>query len=121
MFLSMKIVFISANNADPDEILPYAAFHMCLHCLLNSLFAEVPRIKRFKNLIIMIILNQLFSVMELPCLRNKLKYAKQSFLCFSITLETSCLIQLSILPTTCLLQNDVYSNRCNDLQYYRDM
>ena len=30
---SLKIVFISANNADPDEMPPYAAFHLGLHTL----------------------------------------------------------------------------------------
>ena len=30
-FLSLKIVFILANSADPDEMLPYAAFHLDLH------------------------------------------------------------------------------------------
>ena len=29
----LKIVFILANSADPDEMLPYAAFHLDLHCL----------------------------------------------------------------------------------------
>ena len=29
----MKIVFILAISADPDEMLPYAAFHLGLHCL----------------------------------------------------------------------------------------
>ena len=33
--MSLKIVFISANSADPDELLPYAAFHLGLHCLLK--------------------------------------------------------------------------------------
>ena len=35
IFLSLKIVFILANSADPDEMLPYAAFHLGLHCLLK--------------------------------------------------------------------------------------
>ena len=26
--LSLKIVFIFANSSDPDEIVPYVAFHM---------------------------------------------------------------------------------------------
>ena len=30
-FQSLKIVFILANSADPDEMLPYAAFHLDPH------------------------------------------------------------------------------------------
>ena len=37
-FLSLKIYFILANSADPDEMLPYAAFHLGLHCLPKYLF-----------------------------------------------------------------------------------
>ena len=33
----MKIVFILANSADPDEIPPYASFHQSLYCLPNLL------------------------------------------------------------------------------------
>ena len=32
-FLSGKIVLILAKSADLDEMLPYAAFHLGLHCL----------------------------------------------------------------------------------------
>ena len=42
VFLYMKIVFISANRADPDEMPPYAAFHHSV----SSLFGKVPAIKR---------------------------------------------------------------------------
>ena len=31
----LKIVFTIANSADHDEKLPYAAFHLGLHCLLK--------------------------------------------------------------------------------------
>ena len=34
-FFSLKIVFILANSADPDEMLPYVAFHQGLPCLPN--------------------------------------------------------------------------------------
>ena len=37
-FLSLKINFILANSADPDERLHYAAFHLGLHCLLKYPF-----------------------------------------------------------------------------------
>ena len=32
-FFSLKIHFVLANNADPDEMLHNAAFHLGLHCL----------------------------------------------------------------------------------------
>ena len=31
-FLSLKIDFVSANSAEPDEMQHYAAFHLGLHC-----------------------------------------------------------------------------------------
>ena len=33
VFLSLKVVLILANTADPDEMQHYAAFHLGLHCL----------------------------------------------------------------------------------------
>ena len=30
-----------ATNADPDETLHYAAFHLVLHCLPKNLFAGI--------------------------------------------------------------------------------
>ena len=32
-FMSLKTIVILANDADPDKMPPYAAFHLCLHCL----------------------------------------------------------------------------------------
>ena len=32
-FLSLKVVLILANSADPDEMQHYATFHLGLHCL----------------------------------------------------------------------------------------
>ena len=29
---SLRIIFITENSADPDEMLPSAAFHLGLHC-----------------------------------------------------------------------------------------
>ena len=37
-FLSMNINFVLANSADPDEMPPYAAFHLGIHCLQKYLF-----------------------------------------------------------------------------------
>ena len=33
VFLSPKIDFVLANSSDPDEMMPYRAFHLGLHCL----------------------------------------------------------------------------------------
>ena len=33
MYLSLKVVLILANSADPDEMQHYTAFHLGLHCL----------------------------------------------------------------------------------------
>ena len=33
VFLSLQVVLILANSADPDEMQHYAAFHLSLHCL----------------------------------------------------------------------------------------
>ena len=40
VFMSLKIVYILANSADPDKMLPYAAFHLGLHCLPKYLFSH---------------------------------------------------------------------------------
>ena len=38
VFLSLKIIVISANSLDPDEISHFAPFHMGLHCSPKNLF-----------------------------------------------------------------------------------
>ena len=45
VFLSLKIVFILINNADPDEMPPNVAFHLVLHCLPKDLFIDVQKEK----------------------------------------------------------------------------
>ena len=45
MFLSLKIVFIFANSADPDEMPYYAAFHLGLHYLPN-ICSPLSRVKQ---------------------------------------------------------------------------
>ena len=37
-FLSLKVDFVLANSADPDEMLHYVAFHLGLHCLPKYMF-----------------------------------------------------------------------------------
>ena len=39
--IMMNIVFILENSADPGERLPYAAFHLSLHCLPKYLFTSM--------------------------------------------------------------------------------
>ena len=38
VYLSMKVVLNLTNNADPDEMQHYAAFHLGLHCLPKYTF-----------------------------------------------------------------------------------
>ena len=45
IFLSLKIDFIIANIADPDEIPQYAAFHLSIHCLPKYLFNVIQKEK----------------------------------------------------------------------------
>ena len=42
IFLSLKIVYILANSADPDEMLHYVAFFLGLHCLPKELVSRHP-------------------------------------------------------------------------------
>ena len=45
--MSLKIVFILTNSADPDELLPYVSFHLGdLHCLSKYLFTGIQNKKR---------------------------------------------------------------------------
>ena len=37
--------FILANSADPDELQPYVAFHLGLHCLFIYLFTRIQNQK----------------------------------------------------------------------------
>ena len=43
--MSLKFVFILANSADPDEILPYGAFHLGLNCLPKHHFTSIQNEK----------------------------------------------------------------------------
>ena len=45
MFLSLKVVLILANIADPDEMQYDAAFHLGLHCLPKYPFSGFQYIK----------------------------------------------------------------------------
>ena len=38
VFFSLKIDVVLANSADPDEMPPYAAFFMGLHCMPKNMF-----------------------------------------------------------------------------------
>ena len=38
LFLSLKIALTTAKSVDPDEMLPYTAFHLGLHCLPKYMF-----------------------------------------------------------------------------------
>ena len=45
IFPSLNVVFILVNSADPDEVPPYAAFHLGLHCLPKYLFTDMQNKK----------------------------------------------------------------------------
>ena len=41
--MSLKILILLTNSADPDKIQSYAAFHLSLHCLLKYLFTGIQK------------------------------------------------------------------------------
>ena len=43
--MSLKILNILAISADSGEMLPYAAFHLCLHCLPKYLSTNIQNEK----------------------------------------------------------------------------
>ena len=45
VFLSLKIVFILTNSTYPDEMSPFATFHLGLHCLTMYLFTGIQNEK----------------------------------------------------------------------------
>ena len=45
--VSLKIVLILANNADPDEMPPNAAFHLGLHRLPKYMFTSIQNEKGY--------------------------------------------------------------------------
>ena len=47
-FMLLKIFFIQASSADPDECL-YAAFYLGLHCLPKYLFISISNEKDYKH------------------------------------------------------------------------
>ena len=48
---SLKIVFIIANSADPDEMPPIAAFHLGFHCMpkLNLGVSSIQKVNPFHS------------------------------------------------------------------------
>ena len=47
--MPLKIVFILANGADRDEMLPYATFHLGLHYLTKYLFTGIHMGESFQD------------------------------------------------------------------------
>ena len=54
IYLLLKIAFILANSADPDEMLHIAAVHLGLHCLPKYLFIIIQNVK--KNILVKVLL-----------------------------------------------------------------
>ena len=50
VFLSLNVVLILLNSADPHEIQLYAAFHMGLHCLPKYSYRGFPEYKGLRNI-----------------------------------------------------------------------
>ena len=48
VFLSLKVVIILENSADPDEMQLYVSFYLGLHCLSKYPFRGFPPIQRVK-------------------------------------------------------------------------
>ena len=46
LFFSLKVDFVLANSADPDEMPHYVAFHLSFHCLQKYRFKGFWSIKR---------------------------------------------------------------------------
>ena len=40
VLLSLNVVLILANSADPDEMQHYSAYNLCLHCLPKYPFRD---------------------------------------------------------------------------------
>ena len=49
VFLSLKVVLICANSADPDEMQHDAAFHLGIHCLPKYPFKGFHEYKFVSN------------------------------------------------------------------------
>ena len=45
VYMFLRIIFISASSADPDEMSPYVTFHLGLHCLPKYLFSGIQNEK----------------------------------------------------------------------------
>ena len=52
VFLSLKIDLVTANSAHPDEMPPYAAFHLGIHCLhsINSVVSSHQKVNNTHSL-----------------------------------------------------------------------
>ena len=67
MYFFSEDCFSLANSADPDEMPPYVAFHLGLHCLPKYIFLSVARMKRVNFL--SRTSNMLYKVCNCYCLR----------------------------------------------------
>ena len=49
ILLSLNVVLILANNADPGEMQRFAAFHLAIFCLQKYLFRSFQYTKGYKS------------------------------------------------------------------------
>ena len=61
------MVMMSQNSADPDEMLPYAAFHLGLHFFQKYLFTSIQNEKGNVDSL----LQQKPADLDLHCFRNR--------------------------------------------------
>ena len=61
IFQSLKIVFILANSADPNEMPHHAAFHLGLQCLPKYRFMGTNTIQNEKDIYVAHCMNQTIS------------------------------------------------------------
>ena len=54
VFIFLKIVFVLASMAEPDEMPHYGTFHLCLQCLPKYVFRShcIQWVKAFKNIFV---------------------------------------------------------------------
>ena len=62
VIMSMVILFILANSVDPDEMPPYAAFHLVLHCLPKYLFTSIKELTVKVTFLFLPLLHYMFIV-----------------------------------------------------------
>ena len=92
IFLSLKIVFILATSADSDDMPPYAAFHLGLHCLQKYLFTGIQNEKcKLTKLAVMFLQTPSDTTISQPCVHHAM---------YAVHVKCHTIIQLKIMKET---------------------